>query len=105
MVMEHAQRLDDVARTMNIIINGKLTAAHGRIDALAMFPNILQNKMAAMNQSVAHLGQMLNSLSYKNVLARGYAIARDANDKIISRADGAPRVTSLEFADGVLRLD
>lgn len=105
MVMEHAQRLDDVARTMNIIINGKLTAAHGRIDVLAMFPNILQNKMAAMNQSVAHLGQMLNSLSYKNVLARGYVIARDANEKIISRADGAPRVTSLEFADGVLRLD
>lgn len=105
MVMEHAQRLDDVARTMNIIINGKLTAAHGRIDALATFPNILQNKMAAMNQSVAHLGQMLNSLSYKNVLARGYVIARDANEKIISRADDAPRVTSLEFADGVLRLD
>ena len=105
MVMEHAQRLDDVARTMNIIINGKLTAAHGRIDALATFPNVLQNKMATMNQSVAHLGQMLNSLSYKNVLARGYAIARDANEKIISRADGAPRVTSLEFADGVLRLD
>lgn len=105
MVMEHTQRLDDVARTMNIIINGKLTAAHGRIDALATFPNILQNKMAAMNQSVAHLGQMLNSLSYKNVLARGYVIARDANEKIISRADDAPRVTSLEFADGVLRLD
>ena len=105
MVMGHAQRLDDVARTMNIIINGKLTAAHDRIDALATFPNILQNKMAAMNQSVAHLGQMLNSLSYKNVLARGYVIARDANEKIISRADGAPRVTSLEFADGVLRLD
>lgn len=105
MVMEHTQRLDDVARTMNIIINGKLTAAYGRIDALATFPNILQNKMAAMNQSVAHLGQMLNSLSYKNVLARGYVIARDANEKIISRADGVPRVTSLEFADGVLRLD
>lgn len=105
MVMEHAQRLDDVTRTMNIIINGKLTTAHGHIDALATFPNILQNKMAALNQSVAHLGQMLNSLSYKNVLARGYAIARDANEKIISRADGAPHVASLEFADGVLRLD
>lgn len=105
MVMEHAQRLDDVTRTMNIIINGKLTTAHGRIDALSTFPNILQNKMAALNQSVAHLGQMLNSLSYKNVLARGYAIVRDANDKIISRADGTPHVASLEFADGVLRLD
>lgn len=105
MVMEHTQRLDDVARTMNIIINGKLSAAHGRIDALATFPNILQNKMAAMNQSVAHLGQMLNSLSYKNVLARGYVIARDVNEQIIGRADGAPRVASLEFADGILRFD
>lgn len=104
MVMERAQRLDDITRTLNIIINGKLTAAHQRIDGVATFPNILQNKMATLNQSVAHIGQMLNSLSYKNVLARGYAIARDANNNIISRADGAPHVASLEFADGILQI-
>lgn len=104
MVMEHAQRLDDITRTMNIIITGKLTTAHQKIDIVSAFPNILQNKMATLNQSVAHLGQMLKSLSYKNVLARGYAIARDANGVIISCANDAPRITSLEFADGTAQI-
>lgn len=104
MVMEHAQRLDDITRTMNIIITGKLTTAHQKIDIVSAFPNILQNKMATLNQSVAHLGQMLKSLSYKNVLARGYAIARDANGAIISCANDAPRITSLEFADGTAHI-
>ena len=103
LVMEQQQRLDDIARTMNIIINGKITAARGRMDAVATFPNILQAKMTALGQSVAHLGQMLNSLSYKNVLARGYAIVRDADDKIISRADGTVPV-SIEFADGIIKI-
>lgn len=104
MVMEHAQRLDDITRTMNIIITGKLTTAHQKIDIVSAFPNILQNKMATLNQSVVHLGQMLKSLSYKNVLARGYAIARDANGAIISCANDAPRITSLEFADGTAQI-
>lgn len=104
MVMEHAQRLDDITRTMNIIITGKLTTAHQKIDIVSAFPNILQNKMATLNQSVAHLGQMLKSLSYKNVLARGYAIARDASGAIISCANDAPRITSLEFADGTAQI-
>lgn len=104
MVMEHAQRLDDITRTMNIIITGKLTTAHQKIDIVSAFPNILQNKMATLNQSVAHLGQMLKSLSYKNVLARGYAIARDVNGAIISCANDAPRITSLEFADGTAQI-
>ena len=103
LVMEQQQRLDDIARTMNVIINGKITAARGRMDAVATFPNILQAKMTALGQSVAHLGQMLNSLSYKNVLARGYAIVRDADDKIISRADGTVPA-SIEFADGIIKI-
>lgn len=104
MVMEQAQRLDDVTRTMNIIITGKLTMAHQKIDIVSTFPNIMQNKMAALNQSVGHVGQMLNSLSYKSVLARGYAIARGADGRIISRAECAPRVATLEFSDGILNV-
>lgn len=104
MVMEQAQRLDDVTRTMNIIITGKLTMAHQKIDIVSTFPNIMQNKMAALNQSVEHVGQMLNSLSYKSVLARGYAIARGADGRIISRAECAPRIATLEFSDGILNV-
>ena len=101
LIMEHQQRIDDVARTLNIIINGKIVAARGRMDVVAGFQNVFQNKVASLAQSVNHLGQMLNSLSYKNVLARGYAIVRDDKNQIISRADGA-RPAAIEFADGVI---
>lgn len=102
-VMEQQQRLDDITRTLNIIINGKIATARQRMDALSAFPNIMQNKMSTLGQSIAHLGQMLNSLSYKNVLSRGYAIVRDGENNIITRADGA-RPASIEFADGVVKI-
>ena len=73
------------------------------MDIVSAFPNIMQNRLCTLNQSVMHMEQMLNSLSYKNVLARGYAIIRDSDDKIISKAnDGVP--ASIEFADGIIRL-
>ncbi len=45
---------------------------------------------------------MLQSLSYKNVLARGYAVIRDENDRPVSRADGLThgQAIAIEFADG-----
>ena len=102
-VMEQAQRLDDVSRTLNVIINAKMTAARQKMDVVSAFPNVMQNRMAVLNQAVAHLGQMLNSLSYKSVLSRGYAIVRGENNQIISRADGGvPK--SVEFAEGVLQI-
>ena len=100
-VMEHQQRVDDVARTMDIIINAKIQNAHQKVANMANFGNILQPRMNALTQSVAHMGQMLNSLSYKNVLARGYAIVRDKNNKIITHTDGGKPKT-IEFADGIL---
>lgn len=103
LVMEQTQRLDDLGRTMNIIMASKMASAHQKMDVVATFPNVLQNRMTTLNQNIAHLGQMLNSLSYKNVLSRGYAIVRDNNNKIISGVNcGAPK--SIEFADGIIQL-
>ncbi len=104
MLMEQSQRLDDVSRTLGIIINNKIVSARQKMDATDNFPTILQNKLQILNQRIDHLGQMLNSLSYKNVLQRGYAIARDADNKIISRASDGVHVASIEFADGVVRV-
>ncbi|MBQ7949957.1 MAG: exodeoxyribonuclease VII large subunit [Alphaproteobacteria bacterium] len=103
LIMEHAQRLDDLGRTMGVIINAKMVNARQKMDIVATFPTILQNRMNALNQSVGHLGQMLQSLSYKSVLSRGYAIVRDANNEIISTT-GAGTPKSIEFADGVVEL-
>jgi exodeoxyribonuclease VII large subunit len=102
-LMEHTQRLDDLGRTLNIIINTKIISAQQKLDNVAAFPNILHNRMQTLNQSLLHAGQMLNSLSYKSVLSRGYAIVRDENNNIISSIDGGtPK--SIEFADGVFKL-
>ena len=101
-VMEWGQRIDDVARTMDLIISNKMKMARQKIDIVATFPNILANKMSMLNQAVMHLGTMLNSLSYKNVLARGYAIVRDKAGKIISSNTGVP--ASIEFKDGIKEL-
>ncbi len=103
LVMEHAQRLDDLGRTMNIIINAKIMAARQKMEVVSAVPNILQNRLGVLNQSITHLGQMLNSLSYKSVLSRGYAIVRDENNRIIGRADaGNPK--TIEFADGIVQV-
>ena len=101
-LMEQAQRLDDLMRTMNIVIDKKLQYVHQRIELMSRFPMILSTKMTALNQSLQHMGQMLNSLSYKNVLNRGFAIVRDKDDKIVSSVSDVP--ASIEFADGVLKL-
>lgn len=100
-LMEHTQRLDDIGRTMNILIANKLNFAKGRMDIVSNFPVILQNRMATLSQSVVHLGQMLQSMSYKSVLSRGYAIVRDSNNKIISRTNAGTPAT-IEFADGII---
>lgn len=102
-LMEQQQRLDDVGRTINIIINAKMANLHQKMDLVSAFPNILQNRMEVLGQSVSHLGQMLNSLSYKSVLSRGYAIVRDADGVIVSRSDSGVPAT-IEFADGVVKL-
>ena len=101
-VMEWGQRIDDVARTMDLIISNKMKMARQKIDVVATFPNILANKMNMLNQAIIDLGTMLNSLSYKNVLARGYAIVRNKAGKIISSNTGVP--ASIEFKDGVIKL-
>lgn len=102
-VMELGQKIDDIARTLDLIITNKLGLARQKLEALASMPNVLSNKMNILNQSVLHLGQMLNSLSYKSVLSRGYAIVRDANNKIISNS-GAGIPATIEFNDGVIKL-
>ena len=103
LVMEHTQRLDDMGRTLNLIINTKIVSAQQKMDVVSGFSNILQNRMQTLNQSLQHMEQMLNSLSYKSVLSRGYAIVRDEDNNIISSVDGGtPK--SIEFTDGILKL-
>ena len=102
-LMEQMQRLDDIGRTMNIMITSKIQSAHQKIELVSRFPTILENRFASINQSLVHMGQMLGSLSYKKVLQRGFAIVRDKDNTIVSTISAKPK--SIEFADGTLMLD
>ena len=102
--MEQAQRLDDLGKTMGLIINNKTQNARQKIDLMARFPIILENRFKTLNQSIVHAEQMLKSLSYKNVLQRGYAIVRDESGAIISRASDNKKPTTIEFADDTVNL-
>ena len=104
MVMERTQRLDDITRTLGIIINAKMTDSRRKMEIVARMPDILNNKMENLSRGVEYAGKMLNSLSYKNVLARGYAIAHAADNTIISSVAGGTKITSVEFADGIAHL-
>lgn len=98
-LMEQMQRLDDIGRTMGIIISAKIQSVHQKIELMARVPGVLENRFKTLNQSLNHMGQMLNSLSYKKVLQRGFAIVRDKDNNIISTHNAVP--ASIEFGDGV----
>mgnify|MGYP003400056083 FL=1 len=102
-LMEQSQRLDDIGRTMSLIINAKMQNARQKTELMSRFPTILENRFKTLNQSLNHLGQMLNSLSYKNVLQRGFAIVRNKDNKIISSVSAEPY--SIEFSDGTIVID
>lgn len=103
-LMEQAQRLDDLGKTMGLIINNKMQNSRQKLDLMARFPIILENRFQTLNQSIVHAEQMLKSLSYKNVLQRGYAIVRDKSGTIISRASDNKKPASIEFADDTVKL-
>ncbi len=104
-LMEQTQRLDDLGRTMGVLMNAKMQAAHQKIDAVSSFPNIMHNRMTVLAQAMNHLGQMLNSLSYKSVLSRGYAIVRGPDNQIIGRAADFARPAEIEFIDGTVSVE
>lgn len=103
-LMEWGQKIDDAVHNMNMIMNMKITTKHQQLSVFANLPNILQTKMNTLSQSIIHIGQMLNSLSYKNVLARGYAIVRDKDNRIIARVSDNKTPAFIELSDGVIKL-
>ena len=104
MLMERTQRIDDITRTLGVIINARMTDAKHKMEIIARAPDIMDNKMLNLRRGLEHNGQMLNSLGYKNVLNRGYAIARAADGAIISSAVAPAKIASVEFADGVVNV-
>lgn len=64
------------------------------------------NLLLSHGQRVEGLGRLLESFNYKNVLRRGFAIAKGPNGKLIASKEDAKALGSfaLEFSDGSIRV-
>lgn len=102
-LMEHMQHLDDIERTMNIFVKNKIQIVRQKMETVSVLSGLIDQKIAYKKQFLEHTTQMLNSLSYKNVLQRGYAIVRDKDNKIISSASGGVPCF-IEFADDIIKI-
>jgi exodeoxyribonuclease VII large subunit len=62
----------------------------------------LETAMQRLDARVAHSGQLLSALSYRGVLARGFALVRDAQGHAVHAASsvGPNAHLTIEFADG-----
>jgi exodeoxyribonuclease VII large subunit len=78
--------------------NEKLTALAKRIDLA--FLQRTERKRTRLDQAV----KLLNSLSHKSVLARGFAVVKDRHDRLLTGAQAARAAGALtiEFTDGVV---
>jgi exodeoxyribonuclease VII large subunit len=76
------------------------------IPLTGMMVNNTVNLLVTANQKVSSLGRLLDSFNYKNVLKRGFTLAKDTSGKIISSKELAKSLGNfaLEFSDGVLKV-
>ena len=87
-----------LARQETMARRERLTGVHARLRAA----------LAAANrrraEHIVGLGKLMETLSYKNVLARGYALVRDAEGQPLRLAAqvGAGARVNIEFADGAV---
>ena len=88
-------------------VPARLTTQTGRArDRLANFSrhadSAIGHQLARARAALASQDRVLQSLSYKNVLKRGYAVIRDEENRPVSQASAlsAGMGIAIEFADG-----
>lgn len=93
-----ASRLANVQAQRNVIARDRERAQRLADRARRALMTLIQRQDAR----IAHSGQLLTALSYRSVLARGFALVRDGDDAPLHAAAGIVAGTrlSLEFADG-----
>ncbi|MGE4314174.1 MAG: exodeoxyribonuclease VII large subunit [Pseudobdellovibrionaceae bacterium] len=117
------QRLDQIADRLSHVFSNNLHAKHNRLMALGaqlthpkerlnfaaqrlenVGARLLEKGPSLTDRSEKELNQlsrMLESLSFKSVLQRGYVVVRDAEGKAVTKADSVLKGQKydLEFAD------
>lgn len=97
------QRWDDALSAQPARVAVRIERCRERLQSLAGRRNSAMSLMVERRRRrVEAADRLLNSLSYHNVLKRGFALVRDDGDRIVQSAESlapASRI-SVEFADG-----
>jgi exodeoxyribonuclease VII large subunit len=94
---------DSSLRSLPARLLGQLERQKERVVAAARRADTaVLHRMAQNRSGLAAHDRILQSLSYKNVLNRGYAVIRDGENRPLTRAAAIAfgAVVSMEFADG-----
>ena len=94
---------DAVLRNLPARLRAHTDRSRDRLEGLTRrADSAVLNELRANRATLTGHERMLQSLSYKNVLQRGYAVIRDAGDRPVSRvaALSAGASISIEFSDG-----
>jgi exodeoxyribonuclease VII large subunit len=96
-------RFDATLTTLPARLKAQAERAGERLQSLSRrADSAVNNDLRRLRSVVTAQDRMLQSLSYKNVLMRGYAVIRDGENRPVSRANGLARAEAIaiEFADG-----
>jgi exodeoxyribonuclease VII large subunit len=102
-LVDHRSRISDLIQRSFLNIKNRLSFEKQRLEGIGNIKNNITNKLTSDKNNLTHIGQMLESMSYKNVLKRGFAIVRN-NDKIISSKSDFALPATIEFSDGTVNI-
>jgi exodeoxyribonuclease VII large subunit len=99
------ERLAQTGERFDLAVSSILQNSKTRFDGLdtaVRLPNAIARIFKSDQDRLSSQGQLLESLSYKGVLERGFALVRDGDGKPVMRAAEAVAggVIEIEFADG-----
>ena len=99
------ERLSQTGERFDLAVSTNLQNSKTRfegLDATIRLPNAIARIFKVGQDRVSSQGQLLESLSYKGVLERGFALVRDGDGKPVMRAAEAITggVIEIEFSDG-----
>lgn len=98
------QRLDHAGHRLEASLLNGVEKRFARLRELAagLSPQPILRRIDDRLRFIEQMGQHLNSLSFKNVLARGYALVQDEKGTVISKAAQATKgqKIKIQFSDG-----
>src|SRR5690606_12382032 len=105
MLKEH-NRVARAATSLSALparLNGQLQRERQKVSSLMRHADTaVTHAVGRSRAAILAQDRVLQSLSYMNVLKRGYAVVRDADDRPLTRAAGIAtgQALSIQFSDG-----